>query len=173
MSNSGSGIWPVGRALAGVFAGGVFGMVAQLLFFWDGPPEDGILLPVVGPVVGGSVVGALAVAVGGMALPDWPRRVAFGLICGVVLGVCCGAFIYAPWMTSLDPDADDVFWGKVEASYQRAGVLYGGPLGALIGMAAVVAWSRQPRGNSDNAEEGTGEDRPSGGGVAGYTPPSA
>src|SRR5438105_1418068 len=95
----------VGRALAGAFAGGLFGLIAQPLIFWDGPPEHGIRLPVIGPVVGAGMIATLAVAVGGRTLPDWLRRVAVGVLGGVVVGAFWGSFVYAPLMASLDNSA--------------------------------------------------------------------
>ncbi len=34
-----------GRLIGGVFAGSVFGAAVQLIFFWDGPPPEGVKLP--------------------------------------------------------------------------------------------------------------------------------
>ena len=149
-----------GRTVAGVFAGGIFGLITQLLLFWDGQPVHRIRLPLLGPVVGGGVFAFLAVAVGGRVLPGWLHRVAIATLGGVVLGACCGAFLYAPLMASLHPDADGVFRGKVEAAYQRVGVVFGVPLGALAGLVAAGVWSLLPGGWRSQAEPRTPADGP-------------
>jgi hypothetical protein len=129
----------VGRSLAGAFAGSVFGAAAQLIFFWDGPPREGIKLPWEGALIGATLVGAMSILVGSRELPGWLRKVAIGFLTGVVGGVLAGAFIFAPIMTTLEIGNDSVFREKVLAVYQQIGIAAGAILGGLFGLVAGIA----------------------------------
>ena len=129
----------VGRSLAGAFAGSVFGAAAQLIFFWDGPPPEGVKLPWQGALIGAMVVGAVGMFLSDRELPNWLRKVAIGFLAGVVVGVLTGAFIFAPIMTTLEIGNDE----KTLAVYQQIGIAVGAILGGAVGFVAGIAvWAR-------------------------------
>jgi hypothetical protein len=133
----------VGRSLAGAFAGSVFGVAVQTIFFWDGPPPEGVKFPWQGALMGAMLVGPVGMFLGARELPNWLRIVAIRSLAGVVGGILTGAFIFAPMMTSLVIDSDSVFRGKVLAGYQRIGLVGGAILGGALGLVAGVAvWLR-------------------------------
>lgn len=128
----------VGRSMGGAFAGSVFGAAVQLIFFWDGPPPEGIKLPWQGALVGALLVGLIGALVGARQLPNWLRRIAIGFLAGFVVGSLVGAFVFAPIMTWNEIGSDNVSYEKVIAVYRQIGVAAGAIVGGAVGSAVGI-----------------------------------
>lgn len=131
--------WLLWQFCAGGFAGGVFGFLVQLFFFWDGPPVEGIKLPIAGLLVGITLGGIVGVAVGGRTIGGWFKTLAQSMLAGITIGVLAGLLVYAPVMTRFDSFADDLFRGRVESRYQQIGIMFGALFGAVGGVIVATA----------------------------------
>lgn len=74
------------------------------------------------------------------AMPIWVGRFIAVPLLGVIGGVVVGAIGFAPIATAVDPLSSGAFHSKVGAAYQRIGVIFGIPIGALAGLLVVSVW---------------------------------
>jgi hypothetical protein len=120
-----------GRIAGGIFAGAIFGLVVQV-FCLAGPPEDRRIL-LVGPAIGATLVAIVAVLFGRLRLRGWLKTILASLVAGAALGGFGGVLVFPIIMTVIEYDR--VYHEKIYAVYANVGVIFGIPLGALIGLA--------------------------------------
>ena len=121
------------RAIIGAIAGAILGFIVEPLCFWGDPPGDGsIRLPVIGPALGAGVCLLLALLAGGVRLRGFVKHATIGTVVGTILGVLIGASLFPAIMTAFDPHDD--LGSKVFAAYQQAGIIFGIPVGAAVGV---------------------------------------
>lgn len=131
---------------AAIFLGGLF-----TLYLVSYLTIVGLLL---GPVTGGVIAYSVASRMvrerrppaprphrldAGMTISNWRGHLLSGALWGVVVGILVGAFVYAPWMTSIDPMGEGPFRSKIEAWHRWNGIIYGMPIGAACGSLLVSA----------------------------------
>jgi hypothetical protein len=141
MNATNTGTSVVGRIVGGIFAGAVFGLLAQVIFliFSDSPREDRRIL-FVGPGIGAVLVVFVAAFFGGCELPRAIKILSVVTLSGIVIGFVVGWAGFPLIMMIFHPDEG----GKSLAGIQILGSVFGTSIGAIVGLlVGLSVWLRK------------------------------
>ena len=146
MQTIGSLFAPAGRGIVGFFVGSLVGLLIQV--FWFSPsrtlePEEKWIL-FIGPGIGGAFFSVIAGIFGGRELGGWFKTISVSVAVGFAAGGIVGRFGYPAVMVAIE-GFDPVFHQKIDAIYANIGVMFGIPIGAVLGLivgSSICLWKR-------------------------------
>lgn len=122
------------RLVLGAFVGFTFGVVGELLLKGPYDPEGETRFLWTGAVTGALSGAGSGVFVGGWRLSGMSKWLGIGLVVGLILGAVGGVLVSSALFSralALREPLDDKDW----ASYRTLGILFGTPIGSLLGTA--------------------------------------